>query len=701
MDVKNSSEITDVGNDHYQNDVDASNTNAQNTGTNVMQRDNGEVLTGSAQDATESPSTLAQSQQTPETMTSAPTVEKAIAVIQNCIQTRSYAEVAFVIHGFRSRHLSINLESMELVRLLIKCLQDMNEIAGAEFFSRKLKSLEKQIPSSQKDANKEGAPQGKSKLLEKKAETHNTLKRKSNIHNSSRQGKRNRSMSNDGMQHEEMDTYEKGLQRCANNEPYGERSAETSIDFQEEERFGALRRSSVSPNADLTTVSRTDYVKKLEEITRERYGSYDYILPRNCNPSWRSWREGPIAKSTVLLELSRNRGVREARKKGTKDHILSHGRFEDKFSVQDVEPAEMAKRFAAKAMLDNLKELSEAIEKEACIRLGGMTDKLCTQWARNDWSEMRYKCGLKNVKKLVQRADDGMLYGMQVYAYGSATSGIALSSSDLDVSLVVPGLEEKDNDLLGSDTPLRCLRVLERQAHVDGMKHVVLISSARVPVLKYYDRDADLDVDVTMGNDQSMLVSRLIRKHTSEDVRIWNLCMLVKQWAKARLVSGAAERLINPMGWVIMVIFFLQHVAKPSIASMFHIKHSSSFSEPTSSSFEYEIVKEPWMSARADCYSRARTSTLLTHFFSFFAYDFDFGREVLSINLRHRTSMFELLGRNVNWPIFIEQPLKPKENVVGYVEADRLQSTLYELQRAAMLCQCQGDLSVVMAKKPL
>lgn len=530
-------------------------------------------------------------------------------------------------------------------------------------------------------------------------------------------------------------------------------------------------------------LEREDYVFKLIELVHNRRGVYDFLLTNKCTPSWTTSGSDIDHKASVRIKLNTHPSVLSLTKK---PYIDLSSEVTATSPGEAGRGKECCKRHAARNAIYELQRLKNEMTNTAKIRLAADVNREINRWARERLSDgKKYERALNDVKDLVEKCDDGLLYGATVRAYGSWTSGVVVGDSDLDVSLLVPGLmssstktpqnhhanrnetenENKDRKeqmereakkererQITHERKVCMLRVLERQAHEEGkdeekgqrLERIVVVK-ARVPVLKFHNRRFSLDVDVTIGNDQSVLLSRLFRKHVQEDERVLYLCLLVKQWAKNRMVCGAQHGFINSMGWMIMVIFFLQHVTKPPISGRFQYEavlndeydlnqqpkenisendkkenekkeedivivsdninssHSGQEDEMMKMNEDDEWARKWALGEVSSWVGRTRSKTpissLLLQFFKFFAYEFDYERGVISLGLTQRTKMFNFFGRHVNYTLFIEQPLQEKENVVPYVDRERLQLTRVELDRAAVLCECEGILNSVWQEK--
>lgn len=642
---------------------------------------------------------------------SGPTVGKAMVLLRKSLETKEFTSVPFVIQGFRNGDFTVDEEGAPMVQLLIQCLNEMNETAGAKYFQEQFEKVVSDSTSGKENMSYVSGSQDVNQSTKndtqpepgKKGEKRKagSLGTSSNVKNGGRNELSDGTKRNGAAG---MNTVRRGI----DDDVEAGSVQDSTSDIHKEKRLRKSCNAKKGDMVDANIVVKNDYVESLEEMIRVRRGTLDYILPKKCIPQWKTWRQGSSSLCTVRVFLNhQNTDVKAAVKKNAKnskdgptangEFVYGLGRFEDRQVVQGIGASNMAKRFASKMAIDALNGVVETVELNARILLGRTCDQVCQEWRRGLWSRTRFERALDSIKGVVNRADDGLLYGAKVYAYGSSTSGVALGDSDFDVCVVLPGSKHVDKAFFGKDFAIKCLKALQRQAITDRMKNVNLVASANVPVLKYHDVDVDMDIDVTFGSDESVLVARLIRQHVIEDVRIWNICLLVKQWAKNRLVCGAYEGYINSLGWVIMVIYFLQHVVKPRIASRYIFEKVNGVEGEGEIQEQYNLTKLPtW---RKDRHSRARTSTILLHFFKFFAYEFDFSSEAISLRLNKRSSIGSIVAHPSKWSLFIEHPLKKQENLVGYVEAHGMKTISEELKRAAEICKTQGDLTHVLSRK--
>lgn len=315
------------------------------------------------------------------------------------------------------------------------------------------------------------------------------------------------------------------------------------------------------------------------------------------------------------------------------------------------------------------------------------------------WRDAKYvqRCvdAFRNAKELVTNDRYAGLYGCRLLLYGSASTGMPLAHSDVDIALVLPGMPKHGAVERQPQEPKKksVLFYLEDWAKKAKMHNVYVVDTARIPVLRYRDAVAQVDVDITISTDRPILLSRFIRRHLQKDVRVWELCMAVKYWAKRRNVSGTPDGFINPIGWTIMAIFFLQHIVSPPIAGLFRVK--GVFTNTST------IVPVPWLSCTKRGRNNHTTSQLLARFFQFFGEEFKFDKSAVSINCQCLADADEVRTNTANDVVYIEQPMHFRANVVSHVKEDALRLTRRELRRAFSECSTKGDAFRVFEEREL
>ncbi|KAJ3411315.1 hypothetical protein HDV05_002379 [Chytridiales sp. JEL 0842] len=141
---------------------------------------------------------------------------------------------------------------------------------------------------------------------------------------------------------------------------------------------------------------------------------------------------------------------------------------------------------------------------------------------------------------------------LTVHLFGSSANGLGGPSSDVDVTIrIPPGFDPSTHP--ASNVPF--LSMLLRN---EGMKDVVAITGAKVPLCKFTDPTTNLKCDLSVGNMLGVHNSRLLQTYCSIHPVSRPLILLVKSWAKERDLNDAGAGTVSSYAWSLMVINFLQ-----------------------------------------------------------------------------------------------------------------------------------------------
>lgn len=347
---------------------------------------------------------------------------------------------------------------------------------------------------------------------------------------------------------------------------------------------------------------------------------------------------------------------------------------------------------AAAKVLSDVKDIGARVVMVAKNTLKKDIKEQLKKWAIMN-KNPTYVRTLKSVQKIVCSEKGAGNYGFKLNCFGSMPCELALPGSDLDINItLVPekymkfATGQDENETPGNEEfkysdqmKLGVLRRLEPIVKISGMKQVHLIH-ARVPLLRFVDPDTDIEVDLTVGNPNGVLLTKFLRYHMRVDRRVWQLSMLIRNWAKQRKISGVVRGYINPLGWTVMVIYFLQHRAFPPIAKLFEVIN------PGAERVARDVCIHPvrWDSSSKCDVNETPIDELMIEFFKFYKNEFNFGENVISINLQEpaKKSDFKTKELTDRCAITIEQPLVPGKNIVGYVASGNLQETRLQMDIA-------------------
>ena len=133
-------------------------------------------------------------------------------------------------------------------------------------------------------------------------------------------------------------------------------------------------------------------------------------------------------------------------------------------------------------------------------------------------------------KKLVRKLED-MLHAtwpehsIKVEVFGSTGNRLGTNNSDVDICIMT------DHEDLEQ---VCCLADLLARY---GMERVVCVSGAKVPIVKFWDPELELACDMNVNNPVALENTEMIRTYVDIDDRVRPLAMIIKYWAKRRVLN--------------------------------------------------------------------------------------------------------------------------------------------------------------------
>lgn len=105
-----------------------------------------------------------------------------------------------------------------------------------------------------------------------------------------------------------------------------------------------------------------------------------------------------------------------------------------------------------------------------------------------------------------------------------------------------------------------CAKIVKSVAKQGSL---VLVPAARVPILKFTEKETGLEIDFNVNNVLGINNSDLIFTYCQLDHRFHIMCMFLKYWAKKCDIIGAAFGYLSSYALTLMVIAFLQSRSPP------------------------------------------------------------------------------------------------------------------------------------------
>jgi len=245
--------------------------------------------------------------------------------------------------------------------------------------------------------------------------------------------------------------------------------------------------------------------------------------------------------------------------------------------------------------------------------------------------------------------------------FGSSSNGFAFRHSDLDISLTFRDVPDSSN--------LDCINLIEELSEkikrMVGMRNVVAITSAKVPIVKLFHHQCQIEADISLYNVLARENTRLLSLYADLDPRCRTLGYMVKLFAKICDIGDASRGSLSSYAYILMMIFYLQKVSPP-VLPVLQEMYPAGGEKPENVvdgwnawfySDRRKVVNE-WPG-----YNRNRMSLgeLWIGFLNFYAGDWDDKRLVVSIRQSRPLTKFEKMW---NSPcIAIEDPFELSHNL--------------------------------------
>ncbi|KAL4660488.1 speckle targeted PIP5K1A-regulated poly(A) polymerase isoform X2 [Arapaima gigas] len=247
---------------------------------------------------------------------------------------------------------------------------------------------------------------------------------------------------------------------------------------------------------------------------------------------------------------------------------------------------------------------------------------------------------------------------------------------------------------------------------VPSVHKVQVLSSARLPVVKFSYRELGLQGDITINNRLGVRNTRFLQLCSSLDGRLRPLVYTIRYWAKQKQLAGnpfGGGPLLNNYALTLLVIFFLQNREPGILPSVDQLKEMACEEE--------ECIIEGW-----DCtfpiqpivvpqsQNTEDLCALLAAFFTFYQ-QFDFAGSVVSLregralpitnflNKDKKASMDPLVEQQVMeearaspcapklGPLNVLDPFELSHNVAGNLNERTQRNFRHECEEAAKYCR--------------
>ncbi|XP_034415271.1 speckle targeted PIP5K1A-regulated poly(A) polymerase [Cyclopterus lumpus] len=321
----------------------------------------------------------------------------------------------------------------------------------------------------------------------------------------------------------------------------------------------------------------------------------------------------------------------------------------------------------------------------------------------------------------------------QIQPFGSSVNTFGIHSCDLDLFLDLENTkvfqakstseqagegtsdDGRSEDSILSDIDLSTaspVEVLDLVAAilkrcVPSVHKVNVVSSARLPVVKFHHRELNLQGDITINNRLAVRNTRFLQLCSGMEDRLRPLAYTIRYWAKQKQLAGNASGagpLLNNYALTLLIVFFLQNCEPAVFPTVDRLKDMACEEEECvisgwNCTFPSQPIAVPPSRNTQDL------STLLFGFFTFYA-KFDFAGSVISLRTGRALPITDFLSQNKEeqatreeastksrphgpklGPLNLLDPFDLSHNVAGNLNERSQRSFQKECQEADKYCR--------------
>ncbi|XP_065517525.1 terminal uridylyltransferase 7 [Lathamus discolor] len=210
---------------------------------------------------------------------------------------------------------------------------------------------------------------------------------------------------------------------------------------------------------------------------------------------------------------------------------------------------------------EDLKKIELDPLPELTPKFSVILDQVCVQCYRDFSPSIVEDQAREHIRQNLENFIRHDFPGTKLSLFGSSKNGFGFKESDLDICMTIDGLETAEG--------LDCIRIIEDLAKVlkkqSGLRSVLPITTAKVPIVKFFHVRSGLEVDISLYNTLALHNTRLLSSYAAIDPRVKYLCYTMKVFTKICDIGDASRGSLSSYAYTLMVLYFLQQRNPPVI----------------------------------------------------------------------------------------------------------------------------------------
>ncbi|XP_037706859.1 terminal uridylyltransferase 7 isoform X2 [Choloepus didactylus] len=194
-------------------------------------------------------------------------------------------------------------------------------------------------------------------------------------------------------------------------------------------------------------------------------------------------------------------------------------------------------------------------------KFSNILDQVCIQCYRDFSPTILEEQAREHIRQHLENFIKQEFPGTKLSLFGSSKNGFGFKQSDLDVCMTINGRETAEG--------LDCVKTIEELARFlkkhPGLRNILPITTAKVPIVKFYHLRSGLEVDISLYNTLALHNTRLLSAYSAIDPRVKYLCYTMKVFTKMCDIGDASRGSLSSYAYTLMVLYFLQQRNPPVI----------------------------------------------------------------------------------------------------------------------------------------
>jgi DNA polymerase sigma len=300
-----------------------------------------------------------------------------------------------------------------------------------------------------------------------------------------------------------------------------------------------------------------------------------------------------------------------------------------------------------------------------------------------------------------------------VCLFGSSRNGFGSPGSDVDMCLFL-----SEGNKVTMTEKQATVAAMGQVLITAGMEEVQVRATSRIPIILFKDPASGLDCDLSLHNALAIRNTDLLLTYSCLDHRVRSLAYVIKRWARHRKMNSPGDGTLSSYGFVLCLIHYLQIIEVPILPNLqglpsdwdgevlsgkpvdqVNFDISITDNTPCNTYFLKPTQKQFTLLQNEAKKNKMTTSELLFGFFEYYAWKFDYRRDIVSINMNRfspqpmRANMKLYKAEIDCWSIHdrlsIEDPFESFYNVAHVIKPVQMAYIRREFLRAhTLLARC-------------